>query len=365
MKITIERDALVAGLASAKRLVSHGNVMDVLKCCLLTAEDNSLLIAATDLNVSTTNKIPVDCQSHGSVVVDTVRLFKVASALAPGPVDIEFMPDDFAIKVKSGKRVAKIKTLDAEDYPKIDTGDDQKYCEIPPGVLVEMITKVIGAIGEEIGRYVLAGAYIEFVEDGGLLMAATDGHIMCRVSREINHNGLTADGVIVPRDGIVEILEASRCSPDSASVAISEKSFYFKTDDFSIAARTISGKFPLRSINQIVDLGWQSKAVVDTAQMVDAVKFASIGNLLSITMEFKPESIIVSGNNPLTGKAENEVDAKHDGDEMKFNVNPSLMIGSLKNMGEKTTIETIDELSPLLFRSDDKDYLAAVMIQRR
>src|SRR5919199_6576863 len=69
MKITCERDELVAKLSVVARAVSTRSAVQILSGILLRAEAGELQLAATDMELSLRAALPAEVEGEGAVVV--------------------------------------------------------------------------------------------------------------------------------------------------------------------------------------------------------------------------------------------------------------------------------------------------------
>ena len=66
MRVTVERAALLKALGHVHRVVERRNTIPILSNVLLRAEEGSLRLRATDLDIEVTETIPADTASRGS-----------------------------------------------------------------------------------------------------------------------------------------------------------------------------------------------------------------------------------------------------------------------------------------------------------
>jgi len=65
MKFTFDKDAMIKEIAIAQEIISTKNVGSILSNVLLTAQNNTLSIKATDIKVNFETKIPVQVEEKG------------------------------------------------------------------------------------------------------------------------------------------------------------------------------------------------------------------------------------------------------------------------------------------------------------
>ena len=66
MKFTFDRDAMIHEISIAQEVISNKGPISILSNILLIAENNSLIIKATDSTVKFSTVIPIDIQEEGT-----------------------------------------------------------------------------------------------------------------------------------------------------------------------------------------------------------------------------------------------------------------------------------------------------------
>ena len=69
MKFTFDRDAMLKEISIAQEIISTKNALSILSNVLFIAENNSLVIKATDIKVNFETKIPIDIEEEGTTTV--------------------------------------------------------------------------------------------------------------------------------------------------------------------------------------------------------------------------------------------------------------------------------------------------------
>src|ERR687883_1073115 len=89
MKVTCERDELVAKLSVVARAVSTRTAVQILSGILLRAEGGELELAATDMELSLRTSLEAQVEGDGAVVVPGRLLVDLARLLSDNEVAIE------------------------------------------------------------------------------------------------------------------------------------------------------------------------------------------------------------------------------------------------------------------------------------
>jgi DNA polymerase-3 subunit beta len=82
-----------------------------------------------------------------------------------------------------------------------------------------------------------------------------------------------------------------------------------------------------------------------------------------VRLVLKPDSVELIAITQDVGQAQEELDAKHDGEELTVAFNPEYLIAGIDvTTGDEITLETIDALKPALIRSaETPDFLYLLM----
>src|ERR671933_2436562 len=94
MKVTCERDELVAKLGVVARAVSTRTAVQILSGVLLRAEEGELHLSATDMELSLRTSLRAEVEGEGAVVVPGRLLLDITRGLPDAEVAIEHGEDE-------------------------------------------------------------------------------------------------------------------------------------------------------------------------------------------------------------------------------------------------------------------------------
>jgi len=122
MKFSFDRDALLKEISIAQEIIATKNNISILSNVLLSADNGSLTIRATDIKVNFETRIPVDVQEGGSTTVFCDKFMSIISSLPPG--EIEFEQNDVKIyrrflpgKLSSSKMMSRFLSVPLPKKP--------------------------------------------------------------------------------------------------------------------------------------------------------------------------------------------------------------------------------------------------------
>ena len=124
MRVTVERAALLKALGHVHRVVERRNTIPILSNVLLRAEDGTLRLKATDLDIEVTETVPADISEPGSTTVPAYMIYDIVRKLPDGAqVSLEMTGDAGQMQIRSGRSRFMLQALPESDFPDLAAGD--------------------------------------------------------------------------------------------------------------------------------------------------------------------------------------------------------------------------------------------------
>ncbi|MCL5257068.1 MAG: DNA polymerase III subunit beta, partial [Chloroflexi bacterium] len=160
MKISCLQENLSRGLSTVGYAVASRSALPVLSNILLTTDSSSLKLAATDLQMVITCKIPCEVDETGATTVPAKLLSEFIGGLPNDEIEMTLNAANQTMHFKSGRFQANVKAIDAEDFPMIPVVTDQPAAGLGGHQLKRLITEVSFAAAPDDARPVLAGVLL-------------------------------------------------------------------------------------------------------------------------------------------------------------------------------------------------------------
>jgi DNA polymerase-3 subunit beta len=275
VKVSCLQENLQRALAQVSRAVATKTALPVLSNVLLVAEQGRLKIAATDLHIGITTSIPAAIEEEGRITVDARLFLEFVNTLAGEPVELSTTGARAMLTVRSGRNVASINGIDADDFPVMPSlGDDAVTIEIEPGHFREMVAQVELAAAADDSRPVLAGVLTK-VEGDRITFAAADGFRLA-----VREGALPAAGpdkleAIVPAKALRELsrIVGDQTEPVRIAITPSQSQLVAQAGETEFLSSLIEGNFP--DYRQIVPKDFTVRVEIDRDQFMAAVRRAS------------------------------------------------------------------------------------------
>ena len=261
MKLTIQRETLLAASTRAASFTSRKNLIPALSYALIHADDNGITISATDLEKQFTERTEADVSETGSVCVPVSQVSEAVKRLPAGSL-VTISTDDNQVTIRSGRYHATMNTIPVDDFPVFS--ETETHCEftLPASVLRSQFQRVQFAISNEETRYYLCGVHIH-TDDDKLKFVATDGHRLA-VSHVVKPNmtGSLDNGVIIPRGVVADVCRLLDGDSD-VRVALSDTRVVFYIRSAVVASKLIDGSFP--EYKRVIPRGGDIEVTVGSA----------------------------------------------------------------------------------------------------
>lgn len=369
MKLTIAKADLQRGLARIQSIVEKRNSMPILANALLDAADGRLEIAATDLEVGIRGSEPAEVSKPGGLTVSAKKLFEIVRELPDDRVQLEATPNSY-LEIQCARARFTLAGTASEEYPTLPVFAPARTAMVQAAVLGSMIERTMYAASADETRYNLNGVYLEVLEETGKIrMAATDGHRLALVDRNLANEveGLTS-GVIIPRKGLAELKRlVDEDDAEEIELAFEGNNGLARKGGVTLVMRLIEGEFP--NYRQVIpkEQGIALTLPVDAiSQAVRRVALLSSERSRAVKFELTESQLVISSNNPDLGDAREELDIEYSGEPLSIGFNARYLQDALgASHAKEIQLALLDDLSPArITPTDDPDTLAVVMPMR-
>ena len=364
MKLTAEREKLLAPLQAVIGVVERRQTMPVLANVLLGVAEGKLSIAATDLEVELVAATEVTVQQPGDITVPGRKFLDILRAL-PEKSSVSMSTEGEKVVIRAARSRFTLSTLPAAEFPVIDDINAQQTVQIPRKELARLLEKTHFSMAQQDVRYYLNGMLLEI--DGAMLRAvATDGHRLALCEAALEAKAKTSQQVIVPRKGVLE-LQRVLTDEGSAAVAIGTNHVRAQIGDVRFTSKLIDGRFPEYSRVIPAAPGAAIRADRDVLrQALQRTAILSNEKYRGIRINVRNNAITVQAHNPEQEEAEEEIEVSYSGDELEVGFNVNYLLDALAAIdGQEVELGLTDSNSSCLIRSPGNSSARYVVMPMR
>ncbi|HYO15529.1 MAG TPA: DNA polymerase III subunit beta [Thermoanaerobaculia bacterium] len=364
MEIRVNRSEFLGELIPMQGIVERKTTIPVLSHLLLTAREDRLNLAATDLDVSLTSWSEADVKREGGIAVQAKKLVEIIRSLTSD--DVQLVQEEARVlTIRAGKSRFKIHGLSPDDFPTLPSVEESGAVEIPFADFRRMVAKILFAVSAEESRFQLNGALLK-LKNGSLEMVATDGHRLALVEGGLEGSG-DEDSVLVPRKALQELQRLE--GEGNLSYRRGEHHLSFRLGKRELICRILEGTFP--DYERVIAKDNDKKILFNRKQLGEAVARVALltgDRARAVRLQFGADQMVVSAANPDLGEAVEEVPCDYDGPEFRVGINPDYLSQWLSAVEtERVRLELKDENTQCVgypLDGPDTRYLCVIMPMR-
>jgi DNA polymerase-3 subunit beta len=341
---------VLEALQSVIGVVERRQTMPVLSNVLLSARDNRLRIAGTDLEVELVAAAEVSVQQPGEITVPGRKLLDIVRTL-PERTALTLAREGEKVLIRGGRSRFMLSSLPASEFPVIEDINAQQTLSIRAQDCRRLIDKTHFAMAQQDVRYYLNGTLLE--TDGNVLRAvATDGHRLawCEVPLEGKARELLQ--IILPRKGVLE-LQRLLDGEGQIEIAIGTNHVRVNIGEVRFTSKLIDGKFP--EYGRVIPA--QPPRVMTAGREVlraalQRTAILSNEKYRGVRLTFAAGLLTVQAHNPEQEEAEDQVEVAFAGDEIEIGFNVSYLLDALAAIDvENVEVGLTDANSSCLIRA--------------
>jgi DNA polymerase III subunit beta len=350
MKLTAEREKLLAPLQAVIGVVERRQTMPVLANVLLGVRQGQLSITATDLEVELVAATEVAVGEAGDITVPGRKFLDILRAL-PEKVSVSLSLEGEKVVIKAGRSRFSLATLPAGEFPVIEDINSQQTVQLPRKELLRLLEKTHFSMAQQDVRYYLNGMLLE-IDSLSLRAVATDGHRLALCETALAVKAKTAQQVIVPRKGVLE-LQRILTEEGNAEVAIGTNHVRAQIGDVRFTSKLIDGRFP--EYSRVIPAAAPNAIKADRDALRQALQRTAIlsnEKYRGIRITVKKNVLTVQAHNPEQEEAEEEIEVSYEGNDLEVGFNVNYLLDAFAAIdGQEVELGLTDSNSSCLIRS--------------
>ncbi|MCX6806557.1 MAG: DNA polymerase III subunit beta [Candidatus Berkelbacteria bacterium] len=361
MKLSCTQENLNKGLNIIGRLARPQATLPVLSNILLKTENGRLKLSATDLEIGANCYIGAKIEKNGAVTIPAKLLIEYVSMSEDKRINLSVSFNVLSLESDKGK--AKIKGIDASEFPLIPEIKEKPLISLPANQLREAITQVSIAPSLDETKPALCGICLK-LSDKQVKLVATDSF---RLAEKIIYLDKEVENkeIIVPARTLIEVSRiVSLIHPASISIIVSKNQVLFIMDEVQIVSRIIEGSFP--DYEPIIPKETETVAIIETTAFQNTLKIANLfaretGS--NIKLELNKDKIIVKAVSALLGENISNTQAEISGPKVEITFNAKFLLDALAVIPSmKVSLGVSGRLNPGLIKPvGQKGYTYLIM----
>ncbi len=249
MKVIFDRQAILAATAPLLAATAGKSTLAATEGIKIEAIcPDTCILTTYDLEKGMRTTIEAKVIEEGTFVINAQKFNQTMRVMNGDEVTLTVDRNLTAV-IECGKSSHKMMALRGEDFPEIPRLESNLGFSVKAGVLKDMFTKVMYAMGVNDQRNVLNGCYIE-VEENKLLLVSCDSFKLakCLLHTKIENNNADGSDIrfkfIVPVKTVNELYKLLGANADAAvRIHMMRKHMVFYFDNLVFFSRLVDGEY--------------------------------------------------------------------------------------------------------------------------
>jgi len=354
MELTVTQENFARALSAVGRVASNKTGLPILSNILLRTDNNRLLVAATNLEMATTQYIGAKVVKPGAITVPARLISEFVSSLPKDAIELKVVNSN--IHITSGKFHSVINGVIADEFPELPTINEQSSISytINTDDFKQAVNQTAITASSDATRPVLTGVYWHSHE-GQLYLAATDGY---RLSERRLVETTSDVSAIIPVQTLQEVLRTIVDDSDTVDILFDETQVRFRINEAEIISRLVDGNFP--DYRQLIPAKSDISATVNKSEFVRVTKVAGLfaresGGSVTLTVDADNKSVSLHSIASEYGENTSELSAEVE-NSGQVTLNSRYLAEALSVVdGDTLEFSFSGKLSPCILKSVAKD----------
>ncbi len=319
MKISFNRENFWKVFQIAAAVAPPRSPKTILQNVFLNASKDICELMATDMEVGVRLKLEgVNVDTAGQVVVPVSRLSMILRESSDEELTLETDGDQTVITGMHSR--FELATQNPDEFPQVNTFDEESYFEITAGVLKELIKRTLFATDADSSRYALGGLLLE--TDGETLTAVgTDGRRLAKMEgpvKKVGDSSMNSSETIVPARSM-QLIERILVNDETViRIATRANDLMLAFPGGVIYSRLLEGRFP--KWREVLPSRTESTKIdLQVGPMYSALRQAAIvasEESRGIDFTFNNGTLVLSNRTAEVGKSRIEMPISYEEDEL-------------------------------------------------
>ena len=270
MELHVTQENFARALSNVSRVATTKAQLPILENILLRTDKTRLLVAATNLEVASSNYIGAKVVKDGAITIPARLITEFVSNLPKEQISLKV--ENNHLKITCGHYSSVINGMVADEFPElpvIDEKNSTKYI-VAAEEFKKAVSQTIITSSSDSTRPVLTGVYWHSHE-GGLYLASTDGY---RLSEKYLTKTKTELAAIIPTSSLQEVLRTINDEVEEIELLFNDTQVHFKLNEIEITSRLIDGVFP--DYRQLIPKTSETEITLKKEDFVRITKIASL-----------------------------------------------------------------------------------------
>lgn len=333
MQLVCDGLDLSEAVIKVSRAISNKTTNPILEGIKLVADNDCLVVSATDSDLAIEKKIKAEVKVEGETVVPGKFFVEFIKKLTKERIEL-ILNDKNQLRIKYTDSEGSIQCFNSSEYPSFNKIDSNDFFAISQNDFKDLINKTIFSVAVDDSRPILKGCLLE-IENKSINSVALDGYRLALCKKELKHSTVKTN-VIIPARSLNEVSRILGDGEEIINVYIQKNNIMIDLKDTKIISKTLEGEF--LNYKQIIPTSFETSIIINKQQFEDALDRASllskIGQNNLVKFDIKENNMLITSNSDIGTISEN-VNLSFRGKDLKIAFNARYFTESCRNLSDE------------------------------
>ena len=361
MKVVCEGVDLGFATAQVIKAISSKTTNPVLEGIKLTAENDTLILSATDLELAIEKTIKADVKREGECVIPGKFFSEFVRKLTQEKIELE-LNEKNQLKINYTDSESFVQCYNVLEFPNLKIIEDGEYFTISQKNFKSLINKSIFSAAVDDTRPVLKGCLLE-IEENTVYAVSLDGYRLAYVKKPLT-NSTVKTSIIVPSKSLTEICKFLEDTDEEINVYLQKNFLMVEFDKTKIISRLIDGDFI--NYKQIIPKNFTTSITINKNVFEEAIERTAVLSRVDrnnlVKFEIKDKVLTLTSNSDI-GNIKENIGISLKGNDLTIAFNSRYFSECLRTINnEAVKIEFNMPSSPCVITPiDDDEFLFLIL----
>jgi len=332
MKFSIAQSQLQEALQVVSSAVPTRTTLPVLSNILIEAEEGSVRLTATDLDLAIATRARANVSDPGSLTVPAKKLLELVRKLPKEELKVDAKDLNLTIASKAGR--FRFLCIRPDEFPATPEVPADVTIALEAEVLDRLVRRTVYSVSTDESRPALNGALMQ-VKEGELRVVATDGHRLARAGYRPEKPLAAAlkNDVILPLKALNQLARLIPAATGPVEIALSRNHARFTLGETTLTTKLIEGPFP--NYEQVIPKQNTKRLRAGREELAAALERVSVFSdslTRQVKLSLKENQLVLIVQTPDQGEATEELAVQYASEDLEIGYNASYLLDLLRTI---------------------------------
>ncbi|MDN3506394.1 MAG: DNA polymerase III subunit beta [Simkaniaceae bacterium] len=342
MKVQLQRQEFTKLIGKIQSIVPTKPSLPILANVLIEAENNQIVISATDLTVSMRVFGVAKVEEPGAITLPARRLFQLAREMTTPDMEIELTSPESAV-IRSGTSHFRIQGMPKSEFPALPDLSEGFQLRFKAEKLKEMLTRTSFAAAKDDSRQVLNGILMQKASSLATFVG-TDGKRLARNQMEVETDSEEAGSYIVPLKAVDEVVKLLEDKEEEVKLITMPEKLAIEAAGSVLITKLLSGQYP--EVSRVIPQKTENTVTLHRDELIALLRqvalFTSEGSN-SVRFTFSDGELNLSATSGEIGEGKVSMPVNYSGPKLEIAFNPHYFLDILRHSSDETVLFDISD----------------------